>query len=425
MRKTLLSSWKIKFFALFVLLTGTGFGGVTLLAQHHHGEGDHEHTATHEDGHGDHGHHAAAEYAIPDPEISEVIIHHVMDSHDWHLFDLPAGDGVNWNPIELPLPWILYNTKTGLQFFGSTHSLWENPNYILDEHHHAKYVASKKLVPVERYNQEFIEGEVLANPEKYAIEGHGGTHYKVWEYTADEEAAVYDFSITKTVLQMLLVAILLMFIFTAAAKGYRRREGKAPKGIQSFVEPLILFVRNDIAKPYLHHKADKFLPYLLTLFFFIWMSNILGLTPFGFNITGNTAITVALALLTFILILANSTKDFWIHIFWFPGMPVPLRPLMMVVELMGLITKPVALAIRLFANISAGHFMVLSLVCLIFILGDNGQSALGSGVSPFLSVPFALFILAVEVIVAAVQAFVFSLLTAVFIGQAMESHDDH
>ena len=239
--------------------------------------------------------------------------------------------------------------------------------------------------------------------------------------------AVYDFSLTKTGLQILLVAILMFVVFMAVAKGYKKNEGKAPKGIQSFMEPVILFVREDIATPFLHGKHDRFMPYLLTLFFFIWFANLLGLTPFNSNIAGNTTITIMLSLLSFILILANSTKDFWAHIFWFPGVPLLVKPLMMVVEILGLLTKPAALAIRLFANISAGHFMVLSLVSLIFILGDMGYNTTGAWSITPLSLIFGLFILGVEIIVAAVQAFVFAMLTAVFIGQSMETrgHDDH
>jgi F-type H+-transporting ATPase subunit a len=309
-----------------------------------------------------------------DVPISQVIIHHVMDSHDWEFFEV---DGKH---ISLPLPWILYDSEKGLQFFMTKEAMVASGDYV--EHH----------------------GKV--EPTNHA-------------------ASVYDLSMTKTGLQILLVAIFMLILFTSVAKAYKKRDGMAPKGLQSFMEPLILFVRDDVAKPYLHGKHDKFVPYLLTLFFFIWISNLFGLTPLSSNIAGNTTITLMLALITFILIIVNSTKDFWMHILWFPGVPLPMKPLMFVVELMGFFTKPAALAIRLFANISAGHFMVLSLISLIFILGKNGESIGGAvGIMP-LSLAFSLFIFAVELIVAAVQAFVFALLTAVFIGQAMETHDHH
>lgn len=307
-------------------------------------------------------------------KISDVIIHHVMDSHDWEFFEI--GE----TKVAIPLPWIVYHSEKGLQFFMNTEAAVASGDYA---------------------------------------ESHGGVH------PTNHEATVMDFSLTKTGLQILIVAIVMLLLFTSVAKAYKKREGMAPKGLQSFMEPLILFVREDVCKPYLHGKHEKFVPYFLTLFFFIWISNIFGLTPLSSNIAGNTTITLMLAMITLILIVANSTKDFWMHIFWFPGVPIWMKPLMLVVELMGFFTKPAALAIRLFANISAGHFMVLSLISLIFILGKNGESIGGAlGIMP-LSMAFSLFIFAVELVVAAVQAFVFSLLTAVFIGQAMETHGDH
>lgn len=399
-------------------------------------------------------------------KISDVIVHHIKDNHDWHFFD------VGETAVALHLPWILYNTEGGLEFYGSTHSLEENPNYIV---HHDKvyHVASKE--PVMTFTEQVTDAEAGSH-EGVEEEGghdhgahgghdshgvshgvsHGGSLEEIHAYEGKEgyvvlhetyierhgdekmemvtykvyktkEGAVLDFSMTKTGLQILLVAILMFFVFTAAARGYKKNEGKAPKGIQSFMEPIIIFVREDVAKPFLHGKHDRFMPYLLTLFFFIWISNMFGLTPLNSNIAGNTTITIMLALLSFILILFNSTKDFWAHIFWFPGVPVPIKFLMLVVELIGLISKPAALAIRLFANISAGHFMVLSLISLIFILGDMGHSPTGAWAITPLSLLFGLFIMLVEIIVAAVQAFVFAMLTAVFIGQAMETHghDDH
>jgi F-type H+-transporting ATPase subunit a len=369
-------------------------------------------------------------------EISDVIIHHVMDTHDWHLADI--GE----TPIALHLPWILYNSHTGLEFFSSTHALAENEHY-LESHDKVYHVASKTPVhtfhnvAADSVEKNELKKMVAESADKYAFVHHKGIdraadgkktkvdHVEVYELVPG--TTLIDFSLTKTGLQILIVAIVLFLMFTSVARAYKKRAGMAPKGLQSFMEPVILFVRDDVAKPYLHGKHDKFVPYLLSLFFFIWFSNMLGLTPLSSNIAGNTTITIMLALITLILIVANSTKDFWMHILWFPGVPVWMKPLMFVVELMGFFTKPAALAIRLFANISAGHFMVLALISLIFILGDNGHSVGGAITIMPLSVAFSLFIFAVELLVAAVQAFVFSLLTAVFIGQAMETHahDDH
>lgn len=228
---------------------------------------------------------------------------------------------------------------------------------------------------------------------------------------------------------MILIGLLLLLVFSAVAKAYTKRENEAPKGLQSFMEPIIVFVRDEVAKPYLGDKAGKFLPYLLTLFFFIWFSNLFGLLPFNSNIAGNISVTASLAILTFIITQVNASKDHWKHVFNTPGVPSWLKfgglPLLPVVEFIGLFTKPFALAIRLFANITAGHFMVLGLISLIFIMGDNGTSLAGGfGIMP-LSVLFTLVIFALEMIVAIIQPFIFTLLTAVFIGMAMESHDDH
>ncbi len=370
-------------------------------------------------------------------KVSDVIIHHITDTHDWHFFDVGETE------VALHLPWLLYDSDDGVKFFAGTHALEEEGNYIV--HHDRVYkVASKELVvdpiKVEVGSKEYEEKMEEVHhyeheSEKYVvthetyIERHGEEKMEIQEYRVYNkgEGMVLDFSLTKTGIQIFLVCVLMFFIFTAVAKGYKKNEGKAPKGIQSFFEPVILFVRDEVAKPFLHGKHDRFMPYLLTLFFFIWIANLMGLMPINSNIAGNTSITVMLAALSFLLILGNSTKDFWGHIFWFPGVPIGIKPLMLVVEFIGLITKPAALAIRLFANISAGHFMVLALISLIFILGDMGHNQAGAwGITP-LTLIFGIFIFAVEVIVAVVQAFVFAMLTAVFIGQAMETHghDDH
>jgi F-type H+-transporting ATPase subunit a len=371
-----------------------------------------------------HGHDEESKYGKQVEPISKVIIHHVMDNHDWHLAD------VGETAIALHLPWIVYNSEEGIQFFMNTHKMQEeDPHYLVynenlfyvkDSHHPVwegpaeeakEYEADGKYVVVKHHYEQEHNGE--------KIEQEIATVYE-----KNDAVTVIDFSMTKTALQILLVALLMLWIFTRVAKAYKKRDGMAPKGLQSLIEPLIVFVREDVAKPYLHGQHDRFLPYLLSLFFFIWIANLFGLTPFASNIAGNTTVTLMLAMITLVLIIINSKKDFWMHILWFPGVPIPMKPLMFVVELMGFITKPVALAIRLFANISAGHFMVLSLISLIFILGKNGESIGGAiGIMP-LSIAFSLFIFGVELIVAAVQAFVFCLLTAVFIGQAMEVHHE-
>ncbi|MEM7654579.1 MAG: F0F1 ATP synthase subunit A [Bacteroidota bacterium] len=371
-----------------LIITLLLFGGVTAFAQEEHHDAEH-------DSHGEFN-------------ASEMILHHILDSHDWHITDLPGG-----TPIALHLPWILISD--GFHFIPSTDGLFE-----------------KGFVPHEETAVALKSGVNGTELKGMFMDDHGHPkHMSEAEWAAfeaqyvDTDKTVIDMSITKTALQLLLIGLLVLLVFRSVAKSYQKNEGKAPKGLQSFMEPIILFVRDEVARPWLHDKANAFLPYLLTLFFFIWFSNLFGLTPLNSNIMGNISVTASLAILTMILINFNGSTDYWKHIFVAPGIPALLKPLMFVVEFIGVISKPFALAVRLFANISAGHFMVLGLVSLIFIMGDAGANAAGGfGISP-LSFLFTVVIFALEMIVAIVQAFIFTLLTAVFIGMAMESHDDH
>jgi len=229
-----------------------------------------------------------------------------------------------------------------------------------------------------------------------------------------------DISITKNVVSLLISVTILLVVFIGIANTYKKREGKAPKGLQSILEPIIIFVRDDIAKPQLGHKYRGFMPYLLTVFFFVWLNNLMGLIPFfpgGANLTGNIAVTMMLALCTFILTTVNGNKNYWGHVFT-PHVPWWLYPLMIPVEIIGLFTKPIALMIRLFANITAGHILILSLISLIFIL----KSVLVAGIA----VPFVLFISVIELVVGFIQAFIFTILSALFIGMAIEEkHAEH
>ncbi len=363
-------------------------------AESHH-EDEHASESHHEDGH---------EEFNP----TEEILHHIQDTHNWHITDIPTG-GENYIPVEITLPWLFYSSRDGLVFAAGEEDLKEQ-GYIA---HHEKVHA---LIP----------GTEVPESEGH---GHHSSISEEWlEAHEAHEVSIFDISLTRTSFQMLIIGLLLLLVFGAVARGYKKREGEAPKGIQSFFEPIIVFVRDEIARSWIHKGADRFVPYLLTLFFFIWFSNLLGLTPFNSNIAGNLSVTAALALLTFIITQVNGTKDYWMHIFNTPGVPWYLKfgiPLVPIVEFLGIFTKPFALAIRLFANISAGHFMVLGLVFLIFILGNNGANPTGAlAISP-VTVLFTLVIFGLEMIVAIIQAYIFTLLTAVFVGMAREEHSDH
>jgi F-type H+-transporting ATPase subunit a len=298
----------------------------------------------------------------------EVILHHVMDDHVWHF-----ADG-----LTLHLPIIVYSSERGLDVFSS-----EN---FYDEHHN-----------VVEYN-----GYKLDHNHIYLA----GTHEKVW-----------DFSITKNVAMLFINAAILLLVFLSVAKAYKRNAGSAPKGIQSFFEPIILFVRDEVVKPNIGLHYEKFLPYMLTLFFFILFGNLLGLLPGAGNLTGNIAVTLTLALLTFIITNVNGSKSYWGHIFWTPGVPLPLRLVILPVEIIGIFTKPISLTIRLFVAITAGHIVLLALICLTFIFGSI-YVGIGSSI-------IVLFISLIEILVAGIQAYVFTLFTSLYIGMAMAEDEHH
>ncbi len=381
--------------------------------------------------------HAAAQGGEID--VAGIMIHHVTDTHDWHFFDLP-GEG-HYEAISIDLPWLIYDNRTGISFYPTTEDLLHSGKYILE---HGKVAAiSFEVTSINQLAHHVEEdfknagGKNIELDSLYWVNLFAREHYVLVQdhnpnfpprlYKLDMESTVLDLSLTKTSLQMVLVGFAMILVFISVAGYYSRRKGQGPKGLQSFVEPVIVFIRDQIAIPHLGEKKyARFLPYLLTLFFFIWFSNLFGLTPLNSNIAGNISVTLALAILTFIITLFSASRSFWGHVFWFPGVPLPVKFLMMPVEIVGMFTKPFALTVRLFANIAAGHLMLLALIGLIFILGKGGQSVVGGlSISP-LTLAFGLFIYCLEFLVAVVQAYVFTLLTAVFIGQAMADHShDH
>lgn len=298
---------------------------------------------------------------------SEVILHHVLDDHQWHF-----ADG-----LVLPLPIIVYSEERGLEMFSSSN--------FYDEHHNAVEYNGYKL----EHNHIYLG-----------------------------EKAVLDLSITKNVAMLFINAALMLFVLLSVAKAAKANKGKAPKGVQSFMEPIILFVRDEIVKPNMGHQTDRFLPYLLTLFFFILFGNLLGLLPGAANLTGNIAVTMTLAVITFILTNFNGNKGYWGHIFWTPGVPLPLRIVILPVEIIGVFTKPFSLMIRLFVAITAGHIVLLSLISLAFIFGS-----IYVGLASSLIV---LFINLIELLVAGIQAYVFTMFTSMYIGMATADHGhDH
>jgi F-type H+-transporting ATPase subunit a len=305
----------------------------------------------------------------PEPfNASEVILHHVKDDHQWHIAD--------W--LVVPLPIIVYSEEKGLDIFSSSR--------FYDDHH-------KEI----EYNG-------------YKLEHNHIT-------LAESGKSVFDISITKNVLMLLITASLMFYVFLSVAKGAKNNKGKAPKGVQSFFEPIIIFVRDEIVKPNIGSKYEKFLPYMLTLFFFILFGNLLGLLPGAGNLTGNIAVTMTLAVLTFLITTFSGNKGYWGHVFWTPGVPHWLRVVILPVEVVGLFTKPFSLMIRLFVAITAGHIVILGIICLTFIFKSI---AVGVGASLI-----SLFINLIELLVAAIQAYVFTMFSSLYIGMAVQDHDHH
>lgn len=325
-----------------------------------------------------------------DFDPSEMINHHIGDSHSFHIIDW------NGHPISFPLPVVLFTDK-GLVTFMSSEFHHDNDGKVIVEKKGMKFVSVHENI----YQLKPGEQSVAFDSE------HHPTNV----------IRPFDFSITKNVFSMMLSAILLLLLFSAVGRSYNKNR-KAPKGLAGFLEPLVAFVRDDIAIPNIgERKYAKYMPFLLTVFFFIWINNLIGLVPFfpgSSNLTGNIVFTGVLATITFLITTFSGNKNYWSHLLT-PPVPKALYPIMIPIEIIGMFTKPFALMIRLFANITAGHIIILSLVSLIFIFKTVA-------IAP-VSIAFVLFMSVLELLVAALQAYVFTLLSALFIGQAVA--DDH
>ena len=296
--------------------------------------------------------------------MGEMIMHHVLDDYQYEIM----------HGLVIPLPVILYTEENGLLIFSSS-NLFDDDHVPLEEGYNGFKYYHGKLKPI------------------------------------DQDASFVDLSITKNVAFLILTATLMILVFLSVAKGYSKKNS-APKGIQALFEPVIIFVRDDIVKPNIGENYEKYLPYMLTLFFFIFFGNVLGLMPGAANLTGNIAVTLSLALFTFLITNFSGNKHYWKHIFWTPGIPIIMRVIILPIELIGVFSKPISLMIRLFAAITAGHIVLLSFIGLIFIFQ-----------SYFVGVMSALFVVGlnlVELMVAGIQAYVFTMFSSVYIGLATE-----
>lgn len=401
---------------------------------HDHSGQDHSHDHGHHEGdHPKDGHHDAHHAGPYDPGATA--FHHIADHNVYSV-----------GPWNFPLPLILYDRTDGsvdmfssgkfdighhgtghnaidgyVLYEGVVHRIKDN-SFPAGEHHIDHF--DHKTIQVKGKDKEVptvvVNGRTYDLDKKSTLDGG---------FLGGGMTSFIDFSPTKNVVTMLVVCLFLGWVFIGMAGAYKRREGQAPKGVQGFLEPIIVFLRDEVAIPFIGKKKYmKFFPFLLAVFFFILGLNLFGQIPFlgSSNVTGNLAVTMALAIFAFLITNLNGNGHYWEHTLWMPGVPAPVKALVLTpVEFLGLFIKPLTLMLRLFANITAGHMVILTFVGLIFIFGNSGESAAGTGLGIGLAVPLTLFMMAIELLVAFIQAFVFTILTASYIGAAVEEPHHH
>lgn len=328
--------------------------------------------------------------------LKEVLFGHVQDSYQWHITD------VGGKPVVISLPMMFYSTNSGFHFYCSSQFAHEPDEQLLRE-----------------------------GPDGFFIQGAEDEKGKVVEKVSEELVPVcFDISITKQVCILFIDAIILLLCILIPARWCKKHkvDSPAPKGFVGLMHMFIMSIYEDLVKSVLGEKADKYAPYLLTCFFFIFFANLMGIIPFppgGGNITGNIAVTMTLALFTFILTNFTGNRHYWKEIFW-PEVPTWLKvpvPLMPIIELFGVFIKPIVLTVRLFANMLAGHAIAISLACMIFIMFGVGGvlgNILGGAITP-ISVLMSVFMMFLELLVCYIQAMVFTLLSAIYI-QMSHSH---
>ncbi len=399
-----------------------------------HPAGEQHGAADHQPAHGE-GSHDAGCGPIEDHgfDPGATAFHHVSDQNVYNI-----------GPIQLPLPCILYAPGHGFTTFssgrfhpdshGNGHAAIdgyvlveglvrriEDPSFPKGEVEVGHHPYLKKEVQENGKEKEIPY--VCYNSQLYPTVGHSTADFGMF---GGGITSFYDFSMTKNVVTMLIVFLFLAFVFSSVAKAYAKRDGMAPTGLQGFIEPIFLFIQDEVAKPFIGAKWEKYLPFLMSIFFFILGLNLFGQIPFfgGSNVTGNLAFTGVMAILTFLVVNLSGNKHYWEHVLWMPGVPSVLKVLILTpVEFLGIFIKPFTLMLRLCANITAGHIVITIFISLIFIFG-KGQwgPSLGTSIG---STVLTMFMMAIELLVAFIQAFVFTLLTASYIGSAVEDGHGH
>ncbi|GGD16621.1 F0F1 ATP synthase subunit A [Hyunsoonleella pacifica] len=366
----------------FLVLLFTLFFGAVVFAQHHEKK-----------------HSSEGSEIDTEQEIDEYIIHHTKDSHDFTLWSY-TDDANQRHHVGFPLPIILW-TSEGLVTFMSSEFHHNDDGHVLVEK------GGQKFAKIHSKIYELEAGASVVNFDE--------THH------ATNAHKVVDFSITKSVVGVLLIGLLMFWWFSSLARQYKKKQ--IPTGFGRILEPLVIYVRDEIAKPNIGDaKYRQFTGYLLTVFFFIWIANLAGLMSFGFNITGQIAITACLAIFTLVIYTTKANKEYWGHTLWMPGVPVFVKPVLAIIELAGhFLIKPFSLLVRLFANINAGHIVVMSLIAIIY----KFKESMGLAGSIPLGLVLSFFITLIEVLVAFLQAYIFTMLSALFIGMAVAEHDHH
>lgn len=419
--------------------------------QHNHDNHDGHDHSTHDHSTHDHGSHNSA---TKDAKAHADDGHHAPDcahieSHEWIEGDEydPAptafhhvGDANVYSigPLQIPLPCMLYAKDTKkFDFFLSNKFGFKSIGHGDGKYAYNKYVLDGGTVKRIK-DLSFPDGKVAINGIVHEHDTHKAyvcAEGKMWEthkkstadfgiFGGDVDSNFFDFSITKNVMSMLIVFLLMAWMFFAIARAYRNRRGEAPRGLQGFIEPIFLFIQDEVCKPFLGDKYMRYQPFIMSLFFFILGLNLWGQVPFlgGSNVTGNLAFTAVLALFAFFVTTFSGNKHYWEHIFWMPGVPAWVKTILTPVELLGVFIKPITLALRLFANITAGHMVIIIFVSLIFMFGKLGGNPTAGYLTSIGSGLLSIFIMAIELLVAFIQAFVFAILTASYIGAAVEDH---
>ena len=407
---------------------------------HSHGHGSHEHadhkTDNHSKDHASDGHHEgdhtlscahAGDHGHGEFDAGATAFHHIADANVYSI-----------GPWQFPLPCFLYAPGKGWDVFSSSKFKFDRFGHGDGHQAYNGYVLDGGTVK-RIADQSFPQGEIAYAGIVHDKEGVAYVCYQDKMWKADQKSTAdggvfgggitsyYDFSLTKNVVSMFLVVFFLFWMFLKVAKAYVTRNGMAPKGLQSFIESIFVFIQDEVAKPFLGPKYLKYQPFLMALFFFVLGLNLWGQVPFlgGSNVTGNLAVTAVLAIFTFLVVNLSGNRHYWEHIFAMPGVPKWVLTILSPVEFLGIFIKPITLMLRLFANITAGHMVMVIFVSLIFMFSKNGTSMVGGYGTAVASTLLTLFMMAIELLVAFIQAFVFTILTASYLGAAIEEPHHH